>query len=66
MMFKKHLLSVKGNKLFLCSLLGFNESKHILLDMSSHTLVTVGEENQGCHLHRMRQNGGFHNLLGFV
>ena len=28
-------------------------------------MVTVGEENQGYHLHRMTQNGGFHNLFLF-
>ena len=30
--YKKQLLLVRGNKLFLCLLFEFNESKHILLD----------------------------------
>ena len=46
--FKTQLLFARGNKLFLCSLHGFNESKHSF-KYSNLNMVTVGEEKQGYH-----------------
>ena len=62
----KQLLLVIENTLLLCSLLGFNKSKHILLNIPANYFGTIGEENQGNHLHRMTQNDRFNNFLGFL
>ena len=38
--FEKQLLLIRGNKLFLCSLSGFHESEHILLNITAKILLS--------------------------